>query len=510
MASVDRTEIGSTGLHRTGGFVNEEFLPQLYGQKANKVYREMADNEPVIGGILLAFDQVAGKLDWHIEPPEEASKKDLDATDFIRSCWEDMSSTWDTTLSNVMSMCTFGFSFVEVNYKIRKGPDAPIESKFDDGKIGWKSWAIRSQESVYKWDFGDNGSIVSMTQQDPVSGKMLTIPLEKALLFRTSEFKDNPQGRSLLRNSYVPYYYLKRIREYEAIGFERDLAGLPTVNVPAAWMMNSATASQKSFVQSMATMVQEIRRNQREGVVMPVEYDDRGNQVIDFKLMNAGGSSNRAALPDVAITRYKQEIAMSLLADFLTLGHDGVGSFALGTAKIDLWTMVVDSLAKSIAGVVNKHAIEKLLRMNKIPYDKAPTLQYGSVSNIDIRELGFYIQALTAGSLITSDPTLEGWLREAAGMPMAEEGVIENKLAIQNDPPVPTVDPVSSQLMQPDGTPVPVKPVPPTQAVPPVAPVPPTTGPKPGPGKRTVVKPAAPGNSKDEQVASGVPKPKGK
>jgi hypothetical protein len=419
---VDTIEIGTTGLKRSGGFVNEEFLPQLYGIKANKVYREMADNEPIIGGIILAFEQVAGKLDWHIEPPEGASPDEMAATEFIRSAWEDMTDSWDTTLSNIMSFMPFGWSFFEVNYKIRQGravPDGIAASKYIDGRIGWKSWAIRSQETLYNWEFGDNGEILAMTQQDPQAGGMFTIPMAKALLFRTSEFKNNPQGRSMLRNSYVPYYYLKRIREHEAVGFERDLAGLPTATVPAAWMKTSADDTQKAFVTAMGKMVQEIRRNKREGVVMPVEYDANNNKIVDFQLMNSGGS--RQLQPDVAIQRYKQEIAMSLLADFLTLGHEGVGSFALGTAKMDLWTMVVDSLAKSISDVVNKHAIEKLLRMNGFTYVNPPTLVYGSVSNTDLTALAAYLTALTKGGLITGDPTLEAWLREAGGMPAPEE-----------------------------------------------------------------------------------------
>lgn len=416
---VDTTEIGVTGLKQNGGFVSEEFLVQLFGSKANKVFREMGDNEPIIGGIVLAFEQVAGKLDWHIEPPEDASPDEMLATDFIRSAWEDMQDDWDVTLSNIMSFVTFGWSFFEVNYKLRNGRNSPIESKYSDGRIGWKSWSIRAQETLYKWEFGDNGSIQSMTQQDPQAGGMFTVPLFKALLFRTSEFKNNPQGRSMLRNAYVPYYYLKRIREQEAIGFERDLSGLPTVTVPASFMKSSADESQKAFVTAMAKMVQEIRRNKREGIVMPVEYDENNNKVIDFELMTSGGQ--RQMVPDVAITRYKQEIAMSLLADFLTLGHEGVGSFALGTAKMDLWTMVVDSLAKSIASVVNKHAIEKLLRLNGISYVNPPKLVYGSVSNIDLSSIATYIAALVKGGLITSDPTLEAWLREAGGMPMPEE-----------------------------------------------------------------------------------------
>ena len=48
----DLTEIGGTGLRRTGGTVYEEFLVALRGRRGAKVYREMSENDPVIGSIL--------------------------------------------------------------------------------------------------------------------------------------------------------------------------------------------------------------------------------------------------------------------------------------------------------------------------------------------------------------------------------------------------------------------------------------------------------------------------
>lgn len=51
------SELGVTGLKYSEGTVQEEFLPQLAGNKATKVYREMMDNSPVVGAILFAVPQ---------------------------------------------------------------------------------------------------------------------------------------------------------------------------------------------------------------------------------------------------------------------------------------------------------------------------------------------------------------------------------------------------------------------------------------------------------------------
>ena len=62
-------------------------------------------------------------------------------------------------------------------------------------------------------------------QLAPPSYKQVVIPMEKCLLFRTQTHKNNPEGRSILRNAYRSWYFKKRIEEIEGVGIERDLAG---------------------------------------------------------------------------------------------------------------------------------------------------------------------------------------------------------------------------------------------------------------------------------------------
>jgi hypothetical protein len=52
-------------------------------------------------------------------------------------------------------------------------------------------------------------------------------------LFRTTVHKGSPEGRSLLRSSYVDWVYKKNFATTEAIGIERHLAGYPVMWVPA-------------------------------------------------------------------------------------------------------------------------------------------------------------------------------------------------------------------------------------------------------------------------------------
>ena len=104
------------------------------------------------------------------------------------------------------------------------------------------------------------------------------------------------------------------------LGIERDLAGLPVIEVPAEWLSPNATPDQKAMVSALRDLVQNIRRNEQDGVIIPSETrpGPDGTQVpsgFKLRLLNSGGS--RQINPGDAIKRHQTNIAMTLLADFL-------------------------------------------------------------------------------------------------------------------------------------------------------------------------------------------------
>jgi phage gp29-like protein len=422
MAKPDLTELGTSGLRRSGGFVHEEFLNQLRGRRGFLVYREMADNDPVIGSILYAIEKVVLRLEWRIDPFDDSPEAE-EIRNFIDECMEDMSDSWDQTLASILSMLVYGFSFHEIVYKIRKGDskDPKYNSKHVDGKIGWRKFAIRSQESLNNWMMDPEGGIQGYRQIDPAGGGFREIPIDKGLLFRTNVNKNNPEGRSLLRNCFRPWYYKRRIEEIEAIGIERDLAGLPVAKVPPEYLSSGATAAQQSVLAEITQIVQNIKRNEQEGVIFPMMYDENGKEMFSLELLSSGGS--RQFDTDKVIQRYDQRISMSVLSDFILLGHEKVGSFALGSQKMDLWTMSVEAIAKSIAEVMNQYAIPRLLKLNGMNTELAPFLTYGEVSSVDLNELSNFVQKLIGAGALTPDADLEAYLREQASLPPAENMV---------------------------------------------------------------------------------------
>ena len=189
---------------------------------------------------------------------------------------------------------------------------------------------------------------MGMTQMPPPDFGLFTIPIQKALLFRTESAKDNPEGRSILRNAYRPWYFKRRIQEIEAIGIERDLAGLPVfyaANDIDIW--NAEDPEMVRLHSMLLRMVKNIRRDEYEGLVLPDGYR--------FELVSTGGT--RQFDTNAIINRYDTKIAQTVLADFIMLGHEKVGSFALSSDKTELFSVAISSFLDIICETFNSQGI---------------------------------------------------------------------------------------------------------------------------------------------------------
>lgn len=57
-------EIGRVGQRRYGGTFYEEFLHELRGRRGIETYREMSENDDVVGAILFAIEMLVRQCDW--------------------------------------------------------------------------------------------------------------------------------------------------------------------------------------------------------------------------------------------------------------------------------------------------------------------------------------------------------------------------------------------------------------------------------------------------------------
>jgi hypothetical protein len=309
-------EAGRLGQMRYGsglgsGIFYEEFLRELRGRKGVEAYKEMADNDDIIGAVLFAIEMLMRQVEWSVK---EGGNADADkrAAEFISSCMDDMDETWTNFISEVLSFLTFGWSYHEIVYKRRMGQTNRPEtkSKYDDGLIGWRKLPIRSQDTLWEWQYDDRDNLQGLIQCAPPDFGMVFIPIEKSLHFKTRSRKANPEGRSVLRNAYRAWYFKRRIQEIEGIGIERDLAGLPVLQPPEDMDLWSDDPDSVKQLAQAERLVRSVRRDEREGVVLPFGWN--------FQLLSTGG--RRQFDTNAIIERHDNRIAMTVLADFYCWG----------------------------------------------------------------------------------------------------------------------------------------------------------------------------------------------
>jgi hypothetical protein len=426
-------EIGSTGLKRTSGYLDEEFLPQLRGRKAISVYKEMSDNDPTVGALLFAIDRLLRNVEWRVEPGGK-KREDTKAAELVETAMNDMSTSWDDFITECLSMMTYGWSWHEVVYKRRGGlwaADGRHRSKHSDGLIGWRKMPIRAQETLLRWVFDETGDVRAMVQMAPPRYEVKVVPIERSLLFRFKHHKGNPEGVSMLRNAYRPWFMKKRLEEFEAVGVERDLAGLPVVHLPAEMLRATAGTPEAAAVENFKKMVKTLRRNEQEGIVFPSAFDQDTKQPL-YRLELLGGGGGRAFNTDAVINRYDTAILTTVLADFIKVGHQSTGSYSLHTDKTGIFRTSLNSITESIADVLNRHAIPRLFAVNGWKLESLPTIVPSDVDSPDISQLAQFMNAMAnTGVTWFPDPGLEDFVRDAARLPKLDDDEKERLRQLQ-------------------------------------------------------------------------------
>ena len=348
-----------------------------------------------------------------------------------KAMWCGNSHTWEDFIGEALSMLGYGYAPHEIVYKRRlgrqpsreaEGDDAPASSQFDDGRIGIRKLPIRGQDTVIRWFFGPNGEVLGVTQQ-PYTGTINNIPIEKMLLFRPAAHKGNPEGRSILRNCYRSWYFLKRFEEEEAIFYER-MSGVPVMWVPQELMDAAAAGDQNAVAQVNAykKMVTNTKIGEQMGLLLPSNTwpnamgAQGATRMYEFQLVVPQGRTPPDS--DKIIARHRLDMLMTVLADFIALGHASHGTQSLAESKIDMFFQAIEGWINSIAAVVNRYLLPRVWELNALDPRLMPEFEPDLAQRIDIAALGdFVVKLAQSGMQMFPDPDLENYLRNAAGMP---------------------------------------------------------------------------------------------
>lgn len=412
-------EFGITGERSPMGFKRDEFIPELKGPKKIRKFKEMRDNDPIIGGIMTATEMMMRGTKYRFETDEDQPDTELE---FAESLFDDMEHPFSDTLAEIVSFLTFGYDWHEIVYKRRLGEsdDPETNSKFTDGRFGIRKFASRPQWSIQRFILGEKGEILGVVQ-GAIAGHMpnVEIPIDKSLLFRTTTLNNDPQGRSVLRNAYTSYYYVSHIDNIEAIAIERELNGLPVARVPAATLLSQEQAD-VDFVDQLKQMMRDVKLNDQGYMILPSDHwEDIDGKIsserkIEFNLIASEG--HRAIDTDKVITRHQRNMARTILADFIMLGSER-GSFALSKSKTDLFLRSMQAYMDSIADTINRHLMPKVWMLNGLSPELMPKLVFNNVAPTDLVELGAFIRDMSTAGIFFDDADTQNILREQAGLP---------------------------------------------------------------------------------------------
>ena len=397
------------------GLRNDEFVNDLRGQRGVKRLREMASNDAIIGAILSAMDLMVRSTPVRIEGGTE------EARDLIEYSLHNMQgSTFEMFISDALSFLPYGFSLFEI---VARPP-----SQHPKGWITLKKLAPRAQWTIERFHSNDNGDILGVYQT--ATTRSSYIPIQKLLHFRTASKQAAPEGESVLRAAYASWYFKRRIQEIEAIAIERELNGLPLVRVPSEYLDPDADAAKKAFVNKIGQIARDVKRNEQGYVVLPSDVYEHADgkltevRLVEFELIASQGK--RDIDTDRVIQRYAQDMARSALADFVLLGSNDRGSFALSKSKSDLFLKALEGYVSAITSVLNRQLVPKLLGWNGMATDDMPEIKFGRIAPIDLDQLGFYIQSLTGAGIDLTDDDTRDFIRNAAGFPPAKTLVGED------------------------------------------------------------------------------------
>lgn len=417
-------ESGFVGLRTSNGWILEEQNRVFRFPAFFKTVTEMR-NDPTIAAALNVYRMMINRVEWKVQPPQDATDVDKQRAAFVQSCMDDMENTWDQFIAEVVTYIEYGFSVQEKVFRRRLTRNG---SKHNDGLVGLRKLATRSQDTIRHWYFSDDGrDLVGIGQSlinlengsryiNSMSAKDGIIPIDRSkfLLFSVDSVKGNPEGKSLLKNVYLSYKQLSMLKDQLLLGVAKDMAAVPIVYLPPDLMDANAPPEKKAAYQAYQTLVDNVAAGTQRGVILPMMYDE-GKQMFEFKLLE-GKSNSKFDIPAL-IKQLQNDILIALNCDVITMGPDVEGSFSIKNSKTNLCAMAIEHRLNEIRDVLNNDLIPQLFALNGWDQERLPTFEYGDIVDLDTEAFSKLVQRVASVGLVEVDRPVINKIRSAMGVP---------------------------------------------------------------------------------------------
>lgn len=322
----------------------------------------------------------------------------------------DQGISWDEFEQHALLMLPFGHMFMEQVYAIGP-PITPIDGL--DVAANLHKLAPRLPQTIYRFHIADDGMLSAIEQYVSDSKgiwREQLIPIERLVAFVNEREGSDWTGTSVLRSAYPHWYLKQQIMRFDAMGIERNSMGIPEIEYDPE--------------KGNATVAIDVAKKLRAGEEAGFAHETGAYR------MTIHGVQGQLRDPLPSLKYHDQEIARSMLAMFLDLGHDA-GARSLGTTFVDFFVLAQQSVLDFECETVTEHVIRDLVEINFGADEPYPELVADEISADSAPTVDSLAELVKVGA-ITPDVELESFLRERWGFPQAGGGV----------EPLPLVSPV--------------------------------------------------------------------
>lgn len=388
-------EVGRPGTQFMYGFLEtDEYVPELLGTRGLKTFEKMRRSDGMVAATLRGIKLPLLSATWEVQPASTDERDVAVAKRLEEDLFHGMSNSWPEHLRQVLTFLDLGFYVCEIVWDV-----AP------DGHYYVRKLAPRLQRTISEWQVEDDGGLKGVKQSVVANGKLRNaeIEIDKLLVFVNEKEGANWTGKSVLRPAYKHWYIKDQLYRIQAIAAERHGVGIPSIALPE-------NADDAASLARAEAILMAIRAHEQGYVVMPHGWD--------FDIQGMGSGRALDVLP--MIQHHDRMIAVSVLAQFLTLGERSEGSYALSEDQSSLFMMVERAVGEYVCDVHNRYLIPKWITYNEPAGTKPPRLAVVGIETRNAERLITSLATAVTSGLVTADPRLENAIRELANLPLRD------------------------------------------------------------------------------------------
>lgn len=404
-------------------------IPELQTVKG-KIYafNQMRMNS-TISGILLAFKSLCQtpKVRVNENPDDPDRERARNRAKFLNENLNDMQTPFSDVIASTLDMLDMGFQLSVPQFKARTGydKDPSFNSRYYDGKIGWKSIMPVDPETIERWNTPQGGGYLelkSVTQRINSTGLEITIPRNRLLLFRTTSSNNDPTGRSLLLGAYLDWLDLVAANKIQMTGMRRSMEGIPYARIHSKMIADAKTnPTSRAGVLAAKKAVVSIDSRKDEGFVLPADRDEHGELMVEVRMVGSedGGGNTKIQDAKIIIDQKEQSISRSMLAQFMTIQGKG-GSYALSKNQSEVFINSLKGYMTQIEGIFNNEAIPRLFAVNNEGTTKGdhflPTISFSEFVKDDVTEFFGALQKAIEMGVFEVTPQIQGKAAQVLGV----------------------------------------------------------------------------------------------